>query len=227
MAGMAVHHRDSLTEGIAGPAAWLSLLGLAVLPTIVSTATLAVATRLIGATKASVLGVFEPVTAILVGAIAFGEPVTTNVIIGIVLTMAAITFMVISFSLTFAVQYRGVEQLVARRAHNPEAGGSSPSPATKRDNSFGLSFFVVPKSPIERTARAILGPSRQKGSGTACPVQVLFIEGHRHHRPDQVQHRLALRKRPGPSPLPPDDRPVTPLESRVANESIRHHESYF
>ena len=34
--------------------------------------------------------------------------------------------------LTFAIQsHRGVEQLVARRAHNPEAGGSSPSPATK------------------------------------------------------------------------------------------------
>lgn len=33
--------------------------------------------------------------------------------------------------LTFAVpKHRGVEQLVARRAHNPEAGGSSPSPAT-------------------------------------------------------------------------------------------------
>ena len=33
---------------------------------------------------------------------------------------------------TFVVQSnRGVEQLVARRAHNPEAGGSSPSPATK------------------------------------------------------------------------------------------------
>ena len=26
--------------------------------------------------------------------------------------------------------YRGVEQLVARRAHNPEAAGSSPVPAT-------------------------------------------------------------------------------------------------
>ena len=95
---MAMSEGHTLTEGIAGPAAWLSLLGLAVLPTIVSTATLAVATRLIGATKASVLGVFEPVTAILVGAIAFGEPVTTNVIIGIVLTMAAITFLVISSS---------------------------------------------------------------------------------------------------------------------------------
>ena len=34
--------------------------------------------------------------------------------------------------LTFVVQsHRGVEQLVARRAHNPEAGGSSPSPATR------------------------------------------------------------------------------------------------
>ena len=27
-------------------------------------------------------------------------------------------------------QYRGVEQLVARRAHNPEVVGSNPSPAT-------------------------------------------------------------------------------------------------
>ena len=34
--------------------------------------------------------------------------------------------------LTFVIQsHRGVEQLVARRAHNPEAGGSSPPPATK------------------------------------------------------------------------------------------------
>ncbi|MBO8452585.1 MAG: EamA family transporter, partial [Bacteroidetes bacterium] len=93
---MALAEGHSLLSGLDSVSAWASLTGLAVLPTIVSTATLAVATRLIGATKASVLGVFEPITAILVGAIAFGEPVTTNVITGIVLTMAAITFMVIS-----------------------------------------------------------------------------------------------------------------------------------
>ena len=29
------------------------------------------------------------------------------------------------------IKYRGVEQLVARRAHNPEVAGSSPVPATK------------------------------------------------------------------------------------------------
>ncbi len=34
----------------------------------------------------------------------------------------------ISFQRTSA--YRGVEQLVARRAHNPEVVGSNPSPAT-------------------------------------------------------------------------------------------------
>ena len=34
------------------------------------------------------------------------------------------------------ILYRGVEQLVARRAHNPEAGGSSPPPATSREVSI-------------------------------------------------------------------------------------------
>ena len=29
--------------------------------------------------------------------------------------------------------YRGVEQLAARRAHNPEVAGSNPAPATKRN----------------------------------------------------------------------------------------------
>lgn len=75
---------------------WVNLTGLAVMPTVISTATLAMATRIIGATKASVLGVFEPVTAILVGALAFGEKITFNVIIGIIIAMAAVTFMIVS-----------------------------------------------------------------------------------------------------------------------------------
>ena len=31
-----------------------------------------------------------------------------------------------------AAKYRGVEQMVARRAHNPEVAGSSPVPATTK-----------------------------------------------------------------------------------------------
>lgn len=38
-----------------------------------------------------------------------------------------------------------MEQLAARRAHNPKVGGSSPPPATKVDNSRELStFFSTP-----------------------------------------------------------------------------------
>lgn len=84
----------SITAGINGGSDWLRLIGLALLPTIVSTATLAVATRNIGATKASVLGVFEPVTAIIVGTCMFNEPLTTNIIVGILIAMVAVTFMI-------------------------------------------------------------------------------------------------------------------------------------
>ena len=85
-----------ITDGIESRVDWLNLVGLALLPTIVSTASLAIATRNIGATKASVLGVFEPITAILVGTLIFGEALTNNIIVGILLAMAAVTFMIIS-----------------------------------------------------------------------------------------------------------------------------------
>lgn len=85
-----------ITTGIEGGMAWMNLVGLALLPTIVSTATLAVSTRNIGATKASMLGVFEPITAILVGTLVFGEVLTTNVVIGILLSVAAIVFMIVT-----------------------------------------------------------------------------------------------------------------------------------
>lgn len=87
---------ENLTTGIETNLDWLNLIGLAILPTIISTSTLAVATRNIGATKASVLGVFEPITAILVGTLVFGETLTNNIIIGILIAIFAVTFMIIS-----------------------------------------------------------------------------------------------------------------------------------
>lgn len=85
-----------ILTGITTRMDWFNLVGLALLPTIVSTATLAVATRNIGATKASVLGVFEPITAILVGTLVFGEALTNNILLGITIAMIAVTFMIIS-----------------------------------------------------------------------------------------------------------------------------------
>ena len=84
----------TMMNGIEGVGSWFNLLGLAILPTIVSTATLALATRNIGATKASVLGVFEPITAMLVGTVMFGEPLTMSIIVGISIAIVAVTLMI-------------------------------------------------------------------------------------------------------------------------------------
>lgn len=82
--------------GLDGWYCWMNLICLAVFPTLVSLLTLAMATRIIGPTRTSVLGVFEPVTAIAVGTIFFGESLTLNIIIGVLITLAAVTFMVMT-----------------------------------------------------------------------------------------------------------------------------------
>ena len=75
---------------------WLNVLGLAVLPTVVATITLAASTKSVGATKTSILGILEPLTAILIGTLVFHEPFTIAVAIGVVLILFAIVFMVVT-----------------------------------------------------------------------------------------------------------------------------------
>ena len=74
---------------------WLCLVGLAIFPTLISLLTLAISTRKIGATKTSVLGVFEPVTAILIGTLAFGEPFSARIVLGVAICLGAILFMIL------------------------------------------------------------------------------------------------------------------------------------
>lgn len=82
-------------EGIDTPADWANLLGLALVPTMISMLTLAISTRFIGPTKTSVLGVFEPLTAILVGSLLFGEPMTWKMAVGIAVCVGAVVFMIL------------------------------------------------------------------------------------------------------------------------------------
>ena len=75
---------------------WLNVLGLAVLPTTIATITLAASTKAVGATKCSVLGILEPLTAIFIGTMVFKEPFTLNVAIGVALVLFAILFMILT-----------------------------------------------------------------------------------------------------------------------------------
>ena len=75
---------------------WLNVLGLAILPTAVATITLAASTKAVGATKTSVLGILEPLTAIFIGSLVFHEPFTLNVAIGVALILFAILFLILT-----------------------------------------------------------------------------------------------------------------------------------
>ena len=92
---MRVFQGGGMLEGISSIRDWGNLLGLAVFPTMISMLALAVATRDIGPTKTSVLGVFEPLTAILVGTLVFGEPVSARMTAGICICVAAVIFMIL------------------------------------------------------------------------------------------------------------------------------------
>lgn len=84
-----------LTEGVDTAADWGNLAGLAIVPTMVSLLALAVSSRYIGPTKTAVLGVFEPLTAILIGTLLFGEPLTVKMAAGIAICVAAVLFMIL------------------------------------------------------------------------------------------------------------------------------------
>ena len=75
---------------------WLNVLGLAVLPTAIATITLAASSKAVGATKTSILGILEPLTAIVIGTLVFKEAFTFNVALGVALILFAILFMILT-----------------------------------------------------------------------------------------------------------------------------------
>ena len=83
-------------QGVATPKAWMNLLLLAVIPTVVSNITLVAAIKAIGSTFASVLGAMEPVTAMTVGVLVFGEPFTHTTALGVVMIIFAVTMVILS-----------------------------------------------------------------------------------------------------------------------------------
>ncbi len=85
--GSIIHGIDSFSD-------WGNLLGLAVVPTMISLLALALSSRYIGPTKTSILGVFEPLTAIMIGTLMFKEPLTGKMLAGIAICVAAVIFMI-------------------------------------------------------------------------------------------------------------------------------------
>jgi len=74
----------------------VNLFLLGVVPTAVSNVTLIMALKQISSTLAAVLGAFEPMTAMCVGILLFGEPLTLPIVIGFVLIITSVLILVLS-----------------------------------------------------------------------------------------------------------------------------------
>ena len=83
-------------QAIPSGSALVNLLLLAFLPTLVSNLALVRAIKSIGSTLTSVLGAMEPLTAIVIGVVVFGETISGTMALGILLIIAAVTIIVLS-----------------------------------------------------------------------------------------------------------------------------------
>lgn len=87
--GAATHIVVPSTAGM-----WGCVLCLALLPTALSLVCTTIAVNRIGSTPTAILGVFEPVTAIVFGVVVFGERLTPRDVSGLLLIMTAVTIVV-------------------------------------------------------------------------------------------------------------------------------------
>ena len=74
---------------------WLNLIALSLVCTVITNLALVHAIKMIGPTITAVLGVLEPVTAILLGIIFMGESLTSPIVLGIMLIISAVLIIVL------------------------------------------------------------------------------------------------------------------------------------
>lgn len=73
---------------------FLCILGLAILPTIISLETITRAIRFIGATRTAILGALEPITALFFGILLFNETINLKILAGIISIIFGVIFVI-------------------------------------------------------------------------------------------------------------------------------------
>lgn len=79
---------------------WLWATMLALVPTVISLVTMAMAVRSIGSTPTAIMGALEPVTAVAIGVTLFGELFTMRLGVGIVLILVAVILLIMGKRIT-------------------------------------------------------------------------------------------------------------------------------
>ena len=73
---------------------WFYVGWLALVPAIFALVLLVYAAKYVGSTATAILGALEPLTAVLIGILVFGEPFTLNLALGIILILGAVVIIV-------------------------------------------------------------------------------------------------------------------------------------
>lgn len=80
---------------------WTFATQLALLPTVLSLFFMTISIKNIGSTPASIMGALEPVTAVFIGVLIFGESFTLRLLIGIILILSGVILIILSRSNKF------------------------------------------------------------------------------------------------------------------------------
>lgn len=93
------------------PRAWSFAVWLSIVPTILSLVFMTVAVNHVGATPTAILGALEPLTAVTIGVIIFGETLTPRLIVGILFILFAVMLVVVGKDLHLRTITHAVSRL--------------------------------------------------------------------------------------------------------------------
>jgi drug/metabolite transporter (DMT)-like permease len=92
---LVVRHGGAI-DPIPNAGAWVRLLLLALLPTLLSDLALIYAIQMVGSTTTAILGCMEPLTAVVIGIVCFGERFGATQAVGVVVVLAAVTLVIMA-----------------------------------------------------------------------------------------------------------------------------------
>ena len=93
------------------PRAWMFACWLSIVPTILSLVFMTVAVHHVGATPTAILGALEPLTAVTIGVIIFGETLTPRLVVGIIFILFAVMLVVLGKDLHLRTITHAVSRL--------------------------------------------------------------------------------------------------------------------
>ena len=102
---------DLYLHALPSPRAWSFAIWLSIVPTILSLVFMTVAVHHVGATPTAILGALEPLTAVAIGVLVFGETLTLRLVVGIIFILFAVMLVVLGKDLHLRTLTHAVSRL--------------------------------------------------------------------------------------------------------------------